>query len=143
MAHGYTYQDTLATSEKITWRIEDIIGGSKSLDFAKPFMPEALARTQALGFLSPAEQRTLNQIRGHAYLSIFGLVEEFILPFLLDQTRPQLRKDDHETRALGLHDFGEGDDDRQKEASSLESDRCNKLTCIGPILEGPSPRIVE
>ncbi len=100
MAHGYTYQDTLATSEKITWRIEDIIGGSKSLDFAKPFMPEALARTQALGFLSPAEQRTLNQIRGHAYLSIFGLVEEFILPFLLDQTRPQLRKDDHETRAL-------------------------------------------
>ena len=100
MAHGYTYQDTLATSEKITWRIEDIIGGAKSLDFGKPFMPETLARTQALGFLSPAEQKTLNQIRGHAYLSIFGLVEEFILPFLLDQTRPQLQKNDHETRAL-------------------------------------------
>lgn len=100
MAHGYTYQDTLATSEKITWRIEDIIGGAKSLDFRKPFMPETLARTQALGFLSPAEQKTLNQIRGHAYLSIFGVVEEFILPFLLDQTRPQLQKNDHETRAL-------------------------------------------
>ncbi len=100
MAHGYTYQDTLATSEKITWRIEDIIGGAKSLDFGKPFMPETLARTQALGFLAPAEQKTLNQIRGHAYLSIFGLVEEFILPFLLDQTRPQLQKNDHETRAL-------------------------------------------
>src|SRR5262245_47799824 len=60
MAHGYTYQDTLATSEKITWRIEDIIGGAKSLDFKKPFMPEALARTAPLGFLSPAEQKTLN-----------------------------------------------------------------------------------
>ena len=100
MDHGYTYQDTLATSEKITWRIEDIIGGAKSLDFAKPFMPETLARTRALTFLAPGEQKTLNQIRGHAYLCIFGLVEEFILPFLLDQTRPQLRKDDHETRAL-------------------------------------------
>jgi hypothetical protein len=100
MPHGYTYQDTLATSEKITWRIEDIIGGAKALDFRKPFMPESLARTQALAFLSPAEQKTLNQVRGHAYLCIFGLVEEFILPFLLDQTRPQLQKDDHETRAL-------------------------------------------
>ena len=100
MPHGYTYQDTLATSEKITWRIEDIIGGEKKLDFTKPFMPESLARTAALGFLSPNEQRVLNQIRGHAYLAIFGLVEEFILPFVLDQTRPQLQGDDHQTRAL-------------------------------------------
>lgn len=100
MDHGYTYQDTLATSEKITWRIEDIIGGAKTLDFKRPFMPEALARTQALAFLSPAERKTLNQIRGHAYLCIFGLVEEFILPFVLDHARPQLAADDNQTRAL-------------------------------------------
>ena len=100
MPHSYTYQDTLATSEKITWRIEDIIGGDKKLDFTKPFMPESLARTAPLGFLSPNEQRVLNQVRGHAYLTIFGLVEEFILPFVLDQTRPQLQGDDHQTRAL-------------------------------------------
>ena len=100
MQHGYTYQDTLATSEKITWRIEDIIGGGKTLDFAKPFMPEALARVAPLAFLSPAEQRVLNQIRGHAYLCIFGLVEEFILPFVLDHARPQLQGEDHQVRAL-------------------------------------------
>lgn len=98
--HGYTYQETLATSEKITWRIEDIIGGGKKLDFAKPFMPESLARVQGLAFLSPGEQRVLNQIRGHAYLCIFGLVEEFILPFVLDHARPQLQGDDHQVRAL-------------------------------------------
>lgn len=100
MPHGYSYQDTLATSEKINWRIEDIIGGAKALDFSKPFMPEGLARTRPLAFLSPAEQRTLNQIRGHSYLCIFGLVEEFILPFLLDHARPQLQSDDHQVRAL-------------------------------------------
>ena len=100
MPHGFTYQDTLATSEKITWRIEDIIGGARKLDFTKPFMPDALARTAALNFLSPDQQRTLNQIRGHSYLSIFGVVEEFILPFLLDHARPKLRADDHEVRAL-------------------------------------------
>ncbi len=53
MAHGYTYQDTLATSEKIKWRIEDIIGGSKSLDLRKPFIPEKLARTIPLALRSP------------------------------------------------------------------------------------------
>lgn len=100
MQATYSYSETLATSEKINWRIEDIIGGDKRLDFARPFLPEALARTAPLAFLSPAEQRVLNQIRGHAYLSIFGLVEEFILPFVLDHARPMLQGDDHRTRAL-------------------------------------------
>jgi len=100
MQHGFTYQDTLATSEKIAWRIGDIIGGAKRLDFVKPFMPESLARVEGLAFLTPAEQRVLNQIRGHAYLSIFGLVEEFILPFVLDHARPQLEGDDFRARAL-------------------------------------------
>jgi hypothetical protein len=98
--HGFSYQDALATSERITWRVEDLIGGDKKLDFAKPFMPDALARVKALHFLSPGEQRTLNQIRGHAYLAIFGVVEEFILPFLVDHARPQLSGDDHRVRAL-------------------------------------------
>src|SRR5436190_1751009 len=41
--HHYNYQDTLAASLKIGWRIEDIIGGDKKLDFTKPFLPEAIA----------------------------------------------------------------------------------------------------
>ncbi|MGE0736867.1 MAG: hypothetical protein AB7G15_10785 [Alphaproteobacteria bacterium] len=100
MQTSYSYHDTLAASERVDWRIEDIIGGDKRLDLAKPFMPESLARTDSLHFLTPAERRTLNQIRGHAYLSIFGLVEEFILPFVLDHARPQLRGDDWQVRAL-------------------------------------------
>lgn len=98
--HGYTYQATLAASQKVNWRIEDIIGGDKHLDFAKPFMPEMLARVTGMDFLMPAEQRILNQIRGHAYLAMFGLVEEFILPFVLDHARPQLDNDDYRTRAF-------------------------------------------
>jgi len=100
MAHGYTYQSTLAQSEAMHWRIEDIIGGTKRLDFSKPFMPEALAQVQSLSFLDDDEKKLLNQIRGNTYLCIFGLVEEFILPFVLDQTRPQLHGDDYQVRAL-------------------------------------------
>ena len=84
----------------IHWRIEDIIGGDKRLDFHKPFMPESLARVEPLTFLNSEEKRILNQIRGNAYLSIFGLVEEFILPFVLDHARPQLQGDDYRVRAL-------------------------------------------
>jgi hypothetical protein len=100
MLDRYSYQSALAASEVIHWRIEDIIGGEKRLDFSKPFMPETLAHTEPLTFLTKEEKRILNQIRGNAYLCIFGLVEEFILPFILDQARPQLHGDDYRIRAL-------------------------------------------
>jgi hypothetical protein len=100
MLNSYTYQSALAAAESIHWRIEDIIGGDKRLDFTKPFMPESLAHTEPLTFLNREEKRVLNQIRGNAYLCIFGLVEEFILPFVLDHARSQLHGDDYRVRAL-------------------------------------------
>ena len=99
MNSQYSYQAALEVSERTNWRVEDIIGGEKGLDFTKPFMPESLAQVK-LPFLSPEEQRTLNQIRGHEYLAMFGLVEEFILPYVVDHARPQLSGDDYRVRAL-------------------------------------------
>lgn len=100
MAHNYSYQTALAASQRIGWRVDDLIGGDKKLDFNKPFMPESLAQVKQLSFLTPEEQLTLNQIRGHEYLSMFGLVEEFILPYVVDHARPQLSGDDYRVRAL-------------------------------------------
>ncbi|HYW71549.1 MAG TPA: hypothetical protein VE961_10960 [Pyrinomonadaceae bacterium] len=100
MNHGYTYQSTLAASQITPWRVEDIIGGDKRLDFSKPFLPESLAWMDQLTFLTADEKRILNQIRGNTYLSIFELVEEFILPFALDEARPHLLEDDYRVRAL-------------------------------------------
>ena len=98
--HSYTYQAALASSETVRWRIEDIIGGEKRLDFSKPFMPESFARVQELTFLNDEEKLLLNQIRGNAYLCIFGLVEEFILPFVIDHARQQVHGDDYPMRAF-------------------------------------------
>ena len=100
MYHNYSYQDALAASEKMRWTIKDVIGAEKKLDFSKPFLPESLARVKSLSFLSPDEQRILNQIRGHAYLTLFGTVEEFILPFVIDNARPIREDDDYRVRAL-------------------------------------------
>ena len=96
----YTYEGCLEASARVTWQIDDIIGGDKRLDFSKPFMPESLARVEGLSFLTEDERRVLNQIRGHDYLYLFGAVEEFILPFVLDHARPQLAGDDYRIRAL-------------------------------------------
>src|SRR5215467_2700424 len=99
-SRNYTYKSALAASEKINWRVEDIIGPDKPLDFRRPFMPEPLARTSDLSFLTSDERLKLNQIRGNTYLGIFGVVEEFILPFVVDHARPLLDTDDYRTRAF-------------------------------------------
>lgn len=95
-----TFRNALAASERVNWRVEDLIGPGRMLDFTRPFMPEALARGAGISCLSPAERLAFNQIRGHEYLYIFGLVEEFILPFVMDHARPELGADDWRDRAL-------------------------------------------
>jgi hypothetical protein len=100
MHRQYTWETVLAASERVNWRVEDLIGQQGAFDLARPFMPESLARVEGLGFLCMGERRTLNQIRAHGYLNVFGLVEEFILPFVLDHARLELHADDYRVRAL-------------------------------------------
>jgi hypothetical protein len=100
MQTQYDYCSTLSASERIGWKIEDVLPAGKSLDFSKPMMPESLARVTRLSFLDEEEQLAVNHIRGNGYLCTFGLVEEFILPFVLDHARPHLDGDDYRTRAL-------------------------------------------
>jgi P-aminobenzoate N-oxygenase AurF len=100
MFHDFNYEATLASSLRAQWQLDEVLREDQELDFTLNFMPESLARTAALTSLSPAEQRILNQISAHQYLSIFGVVEEFILPFLMDHARPALHGDDWRVRAL-------------------------------------------
>lgn len=83
----FSYQAILNDAAKISWRVEDLIGSNQQLDFTKPFLPEAIAHTQSISCLTPDEQLTLNHIRGNSYLHLFGLVEEFILPLVVDHVR--------------------------------------------------------
>ena len=100
MYHDFNYQATLASSLRAQWQLDDVLRADQDLDFSRSFMPESLARTAALDALNPFEQRILNQISAHQYLSIFGVVEEFILPFVVDHARPHLLGDDWRVRAI-------------------------------------------
>jgi hypothetical protein len=100
MYHNFDYEATLASSLRAQWKLDDVLREDQELDFTRNFMPESLARTAGLDGLNPFEQRVLNQISAHQYLTIFGVVEEFILPFLMDHARPYLLGDDWRIRAL-------------------------------------------
>ncbi len=100
MFQAYNFKDVLDTSVRAAWQIEDVLPEEAKLDFSRDLLPQSLARTADAPGLDAEQRRTLNHIRGHEYLTIFGLVEEFILPFVLDHARPQLDGDDERVRAL-------------------------------------------
>jgi hypothetical protein len=100
MREAYTYKAVLAVSERVCFRLDDVLPEQSALDFARPFMPEALAHSTRHVELDAREQLLLNQIYAHTYLCMFGLVEEFILPFVLEHVRRSLPREDGPRRAL-------------------------------------------
>jgi hypothetical protein len=100
MYHDFNYEATLASSLRAQWKLDDVLREDQELDFSRRFLPESLARTGQLKTLTASEQHILNHIAAHQYLSIFGIVEEFILPFVVDHARPHLLGDDWRVRAI-------------------------------------------
>lgn len=82
-----TYKATLEAAYRVTWRIEDLIGNGKELNFTKPFLPESLARVHQIQCLNERERLLLNQIRGYTYLHLFEVTEAFIIPSVVDHVR--------------------------------------------------------
>jgi hypothetical protein len=99
-SHSYTYQSTLRDALKVNWRVEDLIGGNKLLDFRKPFLPDSLAGVNDIQCLNHREKLILNQIRGNSYLHLFALVEEFIIPMVLEQLQRMGYDDIYAAQAL-------------------------------------------
>ncbi|HBB34848.1 MAG TPA: hypothetical protein DDZ80_09400 [Cyanobacteria bacterium UBA8803] len=97
-----SYEQALHRAAKVNWRVEDIIGEEKRLDFTKRFLPEVLARVNDIQCLNEREKLLLNQIRGNSYLHIFGLVEEFIVPCVINHVKTTGLADITATQAL-LH----------------------------------------
>ena len=94
------YQHLLETSRRVNWRLEDLLGEGRRLDFTRPFLPETFAQTEQLGFLSAAEKLRLNQIRARGYLALFELFEAIVVPFISDQSDHGKQSDPFRAPAL-------------------------------------------
>ncbi|HEY0115946.1 MAG TPA: hypothetical protein VGB54_09510 [Allosphingosinicella sp.] len=98
MTEPMTYQRLMETSQRVAWRVDDVIGAR--MDFSRPLLPESFARTADLAFLTPPEQLQLNHVRAHGYLCMFELVERCILPFINENVPSAPDQDAYRTPAL-------------------------------------------
>ena len=101
--YHYDYGSTYRQALQVNWQVEDLIGGEKTLDFHKPFLPEVWVDADALDFLSDKEKLALNHIRSHSYLYLFGFVEEYIVPFVVRHIDGRIHKAVPEELRAMLH----------------------------------------
>ena len=81
------YAKCVEVSKRVRWDIDrDVIRGRR-FDFSKKFLPDALSHIGGLDFLTAEQRRFLSQIQGRTYANMFGLVERFIGPKILEVSR--------------------------------------------------------
>ncbi|HMA88768.1 MAG TPA: hypothetical protein VKP89_08495, partial [Burkholderiales bacterium] len=86
-ADSKRYARAVEVSKRVRFEIErDVIRGRR-FDFAKKFLPDGLSKTGRLEFLGVGEKRMVSQIQGRTYANMFGLVERFIGPKIVEVSR--------------------------------------------------------
>jgi hypothetical protein len=81
------YARAIEVSKRVRWDIErDVIRGRR-LDTGAKFLPDGLSKIASVDFLTEEEGRFASQIQGRTYANMFGLVERFIAPKVLDVGR--------------------------------------------------------
>ncbi len=82
-----TYAKCIEVSKRVRFEIDrDVIRG-REFDFAQKFLPDGLSKADRLRFLAREERRLISQIQGRTYANMFGLVERFIGPKMLEASR--------------------------------------------------------
>src|SRR5882762_8979933 len=81
------YAKCIEVSKRIRWDIDRDVIRNRSFDFAKKFLPDGLSKTGELDFLGHEEKRLVSQIQGRTYANMFGLVERFIGPKIVEVSR--------------------------------------------------------
>ena len=83
MTAKYTHSDCLQNSYKINWRIRDVLGDDR-FDKSRHWLPLRLSGAGSIPFLTEQEKTSLTHVEMGAYAHLFGYVEEFIAPEILD-----------------------------------------------------------
>ncbi len=72
---GADYRKCIELSERVTWKLDEVVPRNSTLDFSKSVMPSAMFFGHDLSFLNPKEKRTRNQIFSNSYRYLFYFVE--------------------------------------------------------------------
>lgn len=103
---SFDYESCVKASERVSWRLDELMPKGTRLDFRRCFLPQALARTEHLAtldgqsFLNADQRLKLNQIAANAYLNLFHFVEEYILATMMKHAQAEVFGDSMNLRAL-------------------------------------------
>lgn len=97
---NFDYASCIANSEKVAWKLDEVMPVGTQLDFSRPFLPEQLVMLKSVTCLSDDEKKKLNQIVSNAYLNLFGFVEEYILATIVQHANAEMFGDRTAVRAL-------------------------------------------
>jgi len=79
----YSFAACLDNAYKVNWRIADVLDG-RDFDMRKSWLPDRLSGAPQVTFLDDADKRRLTHVEMASYAHLFGYVEEFIAPTVLD-----------------------------------------------------------
>jgi hypothetical protein len=79
----HTYGGCIEQAYRVSWRIRDVLG-SVDFDLGRPWLPSALSGGPAIFCLNVDEKLKLTQVEMGAYAHLFGFLESFIAPFMVD-----------------------------------------------------------
>jgi hypothetical protein len=82
-----SYAKAIEVSKRVRFDIEKDVFKGRSFDFRRKFLPDGLSKLTALPFLGAAERLLFSQVQGRTYANMFGLVERFIGPKIVEVSR--------------------------------------------------------
>src|SRR5262245_26613599 len=94
------YGKVVEISERVAWRLNEVVPDGAELDFKRPFMPAAMFQGGSLDFLSAGEKLKLNQIFGNSYAYLFYFVEAYIIDMAMRHAEAELYGNDDNLRAM-------------------------------------------
>jgi hypothetical protein len=100
MSDRNPYSSIIASSEKVAWRLDEVLGPEETLDFDRAFLPGSMTRVGELTGLSAGRRQLLGQLRGASYVGFFAALEQFIVPFVFQHLEDDDSEETARTRAL-------------------------------------------
>lgn len=94
------YQSCIQSSEKVSWRLDELLPKDTVLDFSRRFLSDELTGAEAIPFLNAEERLMLNHIRSNSYAHLFLFLEEYAVALASQRAGLELHGNATHMRAL-------------------------------------------
>ncbi|MFP2925925.1 diiron oxygenase [Pyxidicoccus sp. 3LG] len=94
------YQSCIQSSERVAWKIDDLLPRNTVIDFSRRILSDALIGAEGITCLSTAEKLKLNHIRTNSYAHLFLFLEEYVVALMSQRAGLELHGNAVQMRAL-------------------------------------------